>query len=187
MTDEELKTCVASLGDAQRETDRQFRELGRQIGGLSNKFGSFTEGLAYRSCKRILREHFGVEETAHEVEIERADGRNGEYDMLGIANGSRNELVVVEIKSHLRERDIEQMLEKLRRLPEILPRYRGMRIRGLMAAVYLPKGIQEKVAASGLYLATGADENFIFMEPPAGFSPASAGSSSPVPTVPNAS
>jgi len=175
MTDEALKSQVAETWRAVAELTKQVTETNRQIGGLSNKFGSFTEGLAYRSCKRILKEQFGMEQTSHEVEVERPDGQNAEYDMLGAANGTRNELVVVEIKSHLREWDLEQTLEKLRRVPEFLPQYRGMKIRGLIAAVYLPKGMQEKIEAAGLYLATGADENFTLVPPPPGFQPATFG------------
>jgi hypothetical protein len=54
MTDQELKDLVASLAlDTERmkaeadkraaETDRIIRELGKQIGGLNNKFGTFTD------------------------------------------------------------------------------------------------------------------------------------------------
>jgi len=164
MTTEELDQRLAVLAEQLAATDRQ-------IGGLSNKFGSFTEGLAYRSCKRILREQFGMEQTAHEVEVERADGQNQEYDMLGVANGDRNEVMMVEIKSPLRERDLEQTILKLQRLPEFLPHYKGAKIQGLIAAVYLPKGMEAKVAEAGLYLATGADENFELMPPPPGFRP----------------
>jgi hypothetical protein len=57
MTDQELKDLVASLAAdtqalklqmaaSQAETDRQIRELGKQIGGLGNKFGTFTEGIS---------------------------------------------------------------------------------------------------------------------------------------------
>lgn len=170
-TDRQMAATERLIADTIAKTDRQIAETNRQIGGLSTKFGSFTEGLAYRSCKRILREMFGMEQTAHEVEVERADGQNEEYDMIGVANGDRNELMMVEIKSHLRDRDLEQTIRKLQRLPEFLPRYQGMRIHGLLAAVYLPKGMQEKVAKAGLYLAAGADENFELLPPPPGFRP----------------
>jgi hypothetical protein len=45
MTDDELKALVASLAVESKKTDRQLKELGKQIGGLGEKFGSFTEGL----------------------------------------------------------------------------------------------------------------------------------------------
>ena len=61
MTDDELKELFAGLAIAQKETDRQLRELGKQIGGLGEKFGGFTEGLALPSMTKILTEHFGME------------------------------------------------------------------------------------------------------------------------------
>ena len=76
------------------------------------------------------------------------------------------------MKSHLRARDIEQFQKQLRELPVFLPKYKGMKIHGLVAAVYLPKGMAERVAKAGLYLATGADENFQLQPPPKGFKPA---------------
>ena len=170
-TDRHLQEVSERIGLSREETDRQLRDVNRQVGGLSNKFGSFTEGLAYRSCKRILKEHFRMEQTLHEVEVERPNGQNEEYDMLGVANGRHNEVVVVEIKSQLRERDLEQTLDKLRRVPEFMPQYKHMKIHGMIAAVYLPKGMQEKVEAAGLYLATGADENFTLLPPSSGFQP----------------
>jgi len=56
MTDKELKNIVAILGeqiaaisreikDIQAETAKQIRAVNKQLGGLGNKFGSFTEGF----------------------------------------------------------------------------------------------------------------------------------------------
>src|SRR5262245_3126052 len=92
MTDQELKDLVgslaekhATLAEAQQETDRRMRasreetdrqlretdrflkEVGKQIGGLGDKFGSFTEGLALPSMTRILREDFGMDVIAPRV------------------------------------------------------------------------------------------------------------------------
>ena len=65
MTDEELKELVASLAVVQRETDRQLRkqlkELGKQIGGLGEKFSGFTKGMALPSTTKILTENFWME------------------------------------------------------------------------------------------------------------------------------
>ena len=47
--------------NSNKETDRQIRELGKQIGGLGKKFGSFTEGLALPSLEKQLRDRFGME------------------------------------------------------------------------------------------------------------------------------
>jgi hypothetical protein len=89
MTDEELKELVASLTVSQKKTDKQLqqsdlklqklgdisaetsrqvnkmiktiKELGKQISGLGNKFGSFTEGMAFPSIEKLLREKFKMD------------------------------------------------------------------------------------------------------------------------------
>ena len=52
-----------------RKTDRQLKELGRQIGGLGAKFGSFTEGLALPSMETILRQRLGMEVISPSVRV----------------------------------------------------------------------------------------------------------------------
>jgi len=58
-TADDVWQILAELSTAQKETDRQLKELGKQIGGLGAKFGSFTEGLALPSMEKILRQRFG--------------------------------------------------------------------------------------------------------------------------------
>lgn len=60
MTDNELKQLVTSIAIAQKETDQQIAKLGKQIGGLGRKFGSFTEGLALPSMQKILQNKFQI-------------------------------------------------------------------------------------------------------------------------------
>ena len=60
-TADDVWQILAELSTAQKETDRQLKELGKQIGGLGSKFGSFTEGLALPSMEKILRQRFGME------------------------------------------------------------------------------------------------------------------------------
>lgn len=163
---------IAQLVTSQRKTDRQMRELGRQIGGLGNKFGSFTEGLAYESCRRILREDFGLDTISHGLLVRSATGENEEYDLLGVSHPERNEVMVVEIKSHLTPECLEQLRRKCCDLPKYLPEYQGRKIHGLFAAVHVPRRLDEAVARAGFYLATGADENFHLRPPPKGFRPA---------------
>ena len=128
-----------------------MKELGKQLGGLGNKFGKFTEGLAYRSLRKIMREHFHVEKIDHEVEVEKPDGREREYDMLGVSNGTRNEVIVAEVKSNLSRRDLDQTVASLNEFTEFNPEYRGWTIRGLLAVVYLPKGMEQQVWVPGSF------------------------------------
>lgn len=164
MTDVELRKQVA-------KTSAAVERLAQEVGGLSNKFGDFTEGPARRSLDKVLRQRFGAEVVIYEAKVSKG-ADNDEYDMLGVANGTRNEVVVVEITSHLDRRKLEKVKAKLHNFLKFMPAYSGAKIRGLIAAVYLPRDMQERVHKEGLYLATGADENFSLIHLPTGFKPA---------------
>jgi len=151
-------------------TEKAIREVNKQIGGLANKFGSFTEGLARTSLARILR-RLGMDVIVPHAKV-RKGNRNEEYDMLGWSNGQRQEVIVVEIKSNLNERELQQTLRKLRDFFTFMPEHKGKTLRGLIAAVELPEAMVRRGTKLGLYLAQASDENFRLVPPPRGFKPA---------------
>lgn len=154
---------------AQKETDRQIKELKQQIGGLGNKFGSFTEGLALPSMEKRLRERFGMEVVSPSVRASK-DGEHLEIDVLAYANGKVNAVYVVEVKSHLREEAIEQLLSTLSRFGHFFPEHNSKKLYGILAAVDAPAGLKEKVLRHGLYLARIHDDVFE-LETPDDFQP----------------
>jgi hypothetical protein len=147
-----------------RETDRLIKELGQQIGGLGNKFGSFTEGLALPSMQKILRQRFGVDTVSPSVRLSR-EGQHLEIDVLAYANGDINAAYVVEVKSHLREKDIEQLLKILERFPVWFPEHRNKALYGILAAVDIPESLIPQVLGQGLYLAHIHDDLFEMQVP----------------------
>ena len=147
-----------------QETDRLIKELGQQIGGLGNKFGSFTEGLALPSMQKILRQRFGVDTVSPSVRLSR-EGQHLEIDVLAYANGDINAAYVVEVKSHLREKDIEQILKILERFPVWFPEHRDKALYGILAAVDIPEALISQVLAQGLYLAQIHDDLFEMQVP----------------------
>ena len=177
MTTLELKEFVASLAVRQAETDRQIRErqaetdrllaenwqmireLGRQIGGLGEKFGGFTEGMAFPSMQKILRERFGMDVVSVR-NIARKNGRSLEIDVLAYANREVNAVYVVEVKSHLREDGLQQMLRILRELHEFFPGHEDKKVYGILAAVDIPDDLRERVLSKGIYLAMIHDDTF---------------------------
>ncbi|MEB3273651.1 MAG: DUF3782 domain-containing protein [Prochlorothrix sp.] len=150
-----------------REVDRQLKELGKQIGGLGAKFGSFTEGMAYPSMSRILQEQFGMECVGPRVRRKK-NGQEMEIDVLAYANGDRQAVYVVEVKSHPREESVEQMRRLLQRFPEFFPEHSDKELYGILAAVDLSETVREKVLAEGLYVARIEDEVFA-LDVPEGF------------------
>jgi hypothetical protein len=184
MTNLELKEFVASLAVQQAETsrqiresqaktdrqiaktdrqiaktDRQIEELGKQLGGLGQKFGGFTEGMAFPSMQKILRERFGMDVVSVR-NIARKNGRSLEIDVLAYANREVNEVYVVEVKSHLREDGLQQMLRILREFHDFYPGHEDKKVYGILAAVDVPEDLQERVLSQGIYLANIHDDTF---------------------------
>ncbi|MDG4549094.1 MAG: DUF3782 domain-containing protein [Candidatus Contendobacter sp.] len=168
-TDRKLKELAEEAKESQRETDRQLRELGKQIGGLGNKFGSFTERLALPSMEKILRRRFGVDTIAPSVRVSRG-GQPLELDVLAYANGEVNTAYMVEVKSHLREEHIQQLLEILEQFAVWFPEHRDKRLYGILAAVHIPQALRPRVLEQGLYLAHIHDDLFE-LEVPDDFQP----------------
>lgn len=103
------------------ETWRVVREIGKQIGGLGNKIGSFTEGMAFPSMTKLLEERFHMDFIAPRV-ILRKNGRHLELDVLAYSNSPEiEEVYIVEVKGHLREDGLKQLQKGSSRIPGLLP------------------------------------------------------------------
>ncbi len=188
MTDEEFKSILADFAKqqaelakrwaeehakteaSQRRTEETLRRVTRQLGGLGNKFGSFTEGLAFESVEKILRTRFHADNFARRMKPARG-AFSQEYDLIGVRNGRHNEIFCVEIKSELNEEELEKSLKKFRAFFDVLPQYRGMKLYGIIAAVDVRGAMADRVLHEGLYLATASDENFKLVKPPRDFKP----------------
>lgn len=109
-TDQRLDKRFAATDQRMQITDRQIRELSKQIGGLGNKFGSFAEGMAYPSMRRILFEHFKMDRIFPNAQV-RQNGEELELGVLAFSDGAVNQVFVVEVKSRLREADLDEMQE----------------------------------------------------------------------------
>ena len=169
MSDEELKELVASLAVAQRDTDRQLKELGKQIGGLGEKFGGFTEGMALPSMTKILTEDFGMEVVTPRVKVRKA-GRSLELDVLAYANSECNAAYVVEIKSHLRPDGIEQLQNILEQFRHFFPEHAEKDLYGILAVVDAPEDLRQEALSAGIFMAGINDEQFN-LEVPSNFQP----------------
>ena len=163
--DKELERSKKETDQALKSLSKEVKELSKQIGGLGNKFGSFTEGMAFPSIKKLLRGKFGLDSIALRF-IHRKDDHVLEFDVFGYGNGDTNLAVIVEVKSHAREKHIEQMLKQLdkarRLLPELLA---NKKLYGILAAVDIPDAIAKQAIKKGLYLAQIHDENFVLKVP----------------------
>ena len=154
-----------------RETDRRIRELERltreqskQISGIGNKFGYFTEGLALPSMERILTEQFGMTTIMPRART-RKNGEEIEIDVLATANEGINLAMVVEVKSRVRMEGIEQLQRIVSRFREIHPEHRDKAVMGILAGVDWDRGVQAKAREAGFLTASIRDEIFTLTTP----------------------
>ena len=160
----EVWTLFRENEKRQKETDKQIKELGKQIGGLGNKFGGFTEGMAFPSMKRILTERFGVENISNRV-LSRKNGDSMELDVLAYSNRNKKEVYVVEVKSRLKDDDINNMLDDLKRFHRFFPEHNDKALYGIISAVDINEQMKKKVLDTGLYLGVINDETFTLEVP----------------------
>jgi hypothetical protein len=103
--------------EEERKTERVIRQVNKQPGELGDKFGSFTEGMAFPSMEKILRNHFKMDVVTLRAKS-RQNGHSIEIDVMAYDNGSRNEVYLVEVKSHLTRESIDQMIETIEQFPK---------------------------------------------------------------------
>ena len=145
-----------------KKTDKKIKELATQIGGLGNKFGSFTEGMAFPALEKLLRRRFGMEVVATRTRAKR-NGALMELDVFAYA--PEGEVVIVEVKSHLRAEDLEQIMQILTEFPKFFPQYANYPRYGMLAAVDIAENLRQQVLKAGIYLATINDDQFTLQVP----------------------
>jgi hypothetical protein len=160
-TDQRFKELAEQVGKYQKQTDKQLRELAQQIGGLGNKFGSFTEGMAFPAMEKLLRSHWHMKVISPSVKSKQ-NGKTLELDILAYSDQAVH---IVEVKSHLREDGLQQMLEILTTFPQAFPEHAHKAIYGVLAAVHLPEQLAKRVLQEGIYLALIHDEQFKLQVP----------------------
>ncbi|MDX2249379.1 MAG: DUF3782 domain-containing protein, partial [Bacteroidia bacterium] len=124
-----------------------------------NKMGSFTEGLALPSLSRILQRDFGATHIFPRARAVRQD-RSLEIDVLGYANGQQNTAVAVEVKSHLKEEHVDQLLRILADFPQFYPEHSTKKLYGILAGVNVPDTVRNLALKKGLYVGQISEETF---------------------------
>ncbi|MDD2724711.1 MAG: DUF3782 domain-containing protein [Methylovulum sp.] len=166
-TDLQVKATSAQMRETDvqmKKTDHQIKELGKQIGGLGEKFGSFTEGMAFPSMQKVLAERFGMEAVTTRYKI-RKGGKTLELDVFAYCNAQQNKAVIVEVKSHLRDEHIEQLLKQLTEAKTFLPEHADKQFYGILAVVDSPEDLKQRVFDNGLYYAEIHDNLFELKTP----------------------
>ncbi len=169
----EMRESITRIGERieamQTRTDRQIAQVNKQIGEIGNKWGTFTEGLSIASIEKIVKQLFKVTHFSPNAE-RTVDSEHIEIDALGIANGEIDVAVLVEVKSHLRREDLQQLTKIIHKFPKMYPEYRHKKLYAIMACVYAPKNLRQELRKQGIYLVMPQD-NILQVIPFEAFTP----------------
>jgi hypothetical protein len=135
-----------------RRFDEEIRALNRKLGEMSNWLGEFAEYQILPAATRLFREQ---NLPLHEVYVRlRQEDEEGygiyEVDIL-VANS--NVAVALEVKNTLRQRDVEdhlERLEKMKRYP--LKVIRDTDLYGAVAGMVVKKEVEDFATKKGLFV-----------------------------------
>lgn len=159
-TDRRMKETSEQMKD----TDRRLKELSRQVGNLSSRWGEFVENVVAPGCARVFRERgIPVHVVARRQKAYADDGRTMEVDILV---DNTDQVMVVEVKSHLTVRDVQDFMVRLGEFKAFFPRYAGVRVLGAVAGVVSEGKAEEFARNQGLFVIVQSGETIRLDNPP---------------------
>jgi hypothetical protein len=164
---QETDRIVRENSNQLKETKELVRELSLNIGGLNNKFGSFNEALVAPSINRILSDTFNCYLISNNTKFKN-NGNSFEIDVFGESSES---IILVEIKSSLKDSAIEQLLVQIQKVRNS-KKYPDKKIIGIIAATDYSEATAIKIAEIGLYFIS-VTESLVELKTPANFIPKS--------------
>ena len=158
-TAEEIWNILRELSESQKETDRRMQETDRRLRKLDDLFngqwGKLMEALVEGDLIELLGQRgIDVKRTATNLKNP-GETRRWELDIVAYNGG---EVVVVEVKTTLKVRDVDHLIGLLRDAEEELPEYAERRIYGAVAYLKADESSAVYAERQGLFVirATGS-------------------------------
>lgn len=143
-----------------RETDRKIQAVNRQIGKLGNRLGEFVEWQIRPAAVRLFQERgIEVHELYTEVSVQR-ENEGLEIDLLVVND---TEAILIEVKSKLSQKDVDEHLERLAKFKQFMPRYREVKALGAVAAMIVPQDVARYAYRQGLFVLAQSGESVIIL------------------------
>jgi hypothetical protein len=159
-TERRFQETERILKEESQETDRQIKQVNQQIGKLGNRLGEFVEWQVRPSAVRLFQDRgINVHELQSDVAVKREDGAL-EIDLLVV---NETEVVLVEVKSKLTQRDVDEHLQRLEKFKQLIPRYKNMRALGAVAAMVVTDEVANYAYSQGLFVLTQSGDNMIIL------------------------
>jgi hypothetical protein len=148
------------LKEQSRKTDRQIQQVNEQLGKLGNRLGEFVEWQVRPAAVRLFQERgIDVHELHTEVSVKRPQG-GLEIDLLVV---NETEVILIEVKSKLTQKDVDEHLERLAKFKEFMPRYGDANALGAVAAMVVTDEVANYAYRRGLFVLAQSGESVIIL------------------------
>lgn len=159
---------IKELRTSSKASDAIINKLSKNLGGLSNKWGSLGEAMTVGESVDIFNDIDGIEvETLLPSFTYKYKGKEHEIDGLVIG---KDMVIVIEAKATMKQTDIEDFIKhKLTIFTKLMPVFEDKKIYGAMGFLSASAAVQEFAQAQGLLLILPADTNKAIVSLPQGF------------------
>jgi uncharacterized coiled-coil protein SlyX len=160
------------------KASEEIKKLKTEISRLTGSWGEFVEGMIEPSAIKFMEEKgFKVVGVYPEAKVSR-DGENAEYDLYLVCEKSNNNkskgnnnrkkekvILLVSAKTKVSSRDVDELLEDMRKFFFFLEQYKGFKLIGAIAGIRFGKGADLYALRSGLITMKPAGEVMEIHEP----------------------
>jgi len=167
----ELRERVSKTSEEVAKTSEEIRKLKTEISRLTGSWGEFVEGMIEPSAIKFMEEKgFKVVGVYPEAKVSR-DGMNAEYDLYLVCekpnknNKKEKVILLVSAKTKVSSKDVDELLEDMRKFFFFLEEYKGYKLMGAIAGIRFGRGADIYALRSGLIVMKPAGEVMQIQEP----------------------
>jgi Holliday junction resolvase-like predicted endonuclease len=173
-TDAKFKETDAKF----RETDAKFKETDRVLSErfkatddrikqafnlFESQWGKLIESLVEGDLVRILNQRdLGISDTT----LRRKGNRGGENYEFDIIAHNTTEIVIVEVKTTLRVKDVKKFLDKMAKAKRWMPEYKDYRVLGAVAFLRAEENAEAMGETQGLFVIRATGDSAVIVNRP---------------------
>jgi len=140
-----------------KKTDKRIKEVAKQLGGVTDSLGRFSEQGVLAAVKRLFSKR-GIELNPLYANFEaHLNGDNMETDIIGLGPECA---VLIEVKLRLRQADVDEFLEKqLPRFFHFFPSFQRPVLYGGAAGMSIDQDVERYAYKQGLFVLGQTGDN----------------------------
>jgi len=156
----EITQQIKEVRKSIKETDQIVKNLGKQIGGVSNSNGDVAEAYfinSFRHLPRFAGQDFQIMED-NVSKYSKILNLRGEYDLL-LFNGTS--VAIIEIKYKAKKEDVEQVINKVETFKALFPQYKNYAIYLGLAGLSIEKIAEKEAIKQGVGIIKQVGKNVV--------------------------